>query len=135
MFICNFTNCFKEECLDFHKNQNINVLLSVTVKINTHKNKILLFQTLNLHKSWFIHQSELVKIIHWRIHFLLKTPQLDQYSGLCWERQEKWNNDFIYESSTWHLNNLHSVQQGRWNSGSGVGSSYKKNLGKVKGHI
>lgn len=42
---------------------------------------------------------------------------------------------YTYEWSTWNLNDLHSVQQSWWDGGSSVGSSYEKNLGKVKGHI
>lgn len=63
------------------------------------------------------------------------TAQLKAQLNFCSERQKLSNTDFIYESGTWDLNDLHSVQQGRWNSRCGVGSSYKKNLGKVKGHI
>lgn len=73
--------------------------------------------------------------IHRQINFLLKTPQHDHFKGLCSEKEEAANNAFICELGTWHLNDLHSVQQGRRDGSGGVGSGYEKDLGKVKGHV
>lgn len=39
------------------------------------------------------------------------------------------------EAGTWHLDDLHPVQQGRRDSGRGVGGRDEENLGKVEGHV
>lgn len=36
---------------------------------------------------------------------------------------------------TWHLDDLHPVQQGRWDGGRGVGGRDKEDLGEVEGHV
>lgn len=76
---------------------------------------------LNLYKSWFICQ----------IQNFWSTLANQFFTQNLFSKVMT----FVYKASTWHLNDLHSVQQGRWDSSSGVGSGNKKNLGKVKGHI
>lgn len=104
-----------------------------TLIVHTNK-QALLPPNLILYRFWFIHLPQnLWRLYSGKFPSLLKTPALTVWKGVL-GRHRTLTTVTVW-TDTWNWYDLHSVQQGRWNSSCGVGSSYKKDLGKVKGHI
>lgn len=143
IFTYNFRNCFKWECLVFHKKWsflnakfNLKLLCKIyswySVRVKANKQNVAFQTSESTYKLVYSPASELLKANQ---HFTQTSTAWPILMGDTQKGNKYQIMILLNESSTWHLNDLHSVQQGRWNSRSGVGSGYKENLGKVKGHI